>query len=210
MHLIDIISNLSILAPTLLGAVLFTRLDGNLRLLYGLIVGTLVLEGVILYTSYNGIGNLYLFHVYTFLEFGVISVLYYRLMRMFLFRVILIVTALGFVVFSLLNLTYWESFSEFNSNQRAVEGVIVLFYLFYYAVYLMQTLELKNIEKHPYYWLTIAYVFYFLATFLLFTFSKSLIKENIQAYWFIHGAFNIFLNTMYAVVLWIGRKKQTS
>lgn len=206
MYLIDLISNLSILAPLILGAFFVRKYDRVITTFYILVVLSAIIEAGILYTSWNSINNLAYFHVYTFIEFGFITAIYYQLITTYLVRMGLIVFSILFVLLSLYSLIYWEGLNQFNGVQSMLEGIYVPVLIILYGIHLFKAYDIDSLETHPYFWLSVGYFVYFGCSLFLFGVMNKVIEHNIDIYWSIHGCVNIFLHFMYALTLWIGRK----
>ena len=207
---INTISFYSVLAPTLVGVFLFKSLPRILKHLCILIFSLTAFEFLSL-TANKYLGtNLFLFHLFTYIEFGVIATIYYSLSKEILWKRIVLTFTILFVLFSIINLTYFETFIQFNSNQRYVEGIMVLIFCIGYYTKLLREAENIYLEKHPYFWLTSGYLIYFAGTLFLFLFSRELMENSDSSYWSLHGMLNIFLNLIYVITLWLGSKASTT
>ncbi len=206
MYLIDLISNLSIFAPIILGAIVLRKLNIAMKTLYVFIAISFVLEAIILYTSSYQINNLALFHLFTFLEFGFISAIYIRIITIKVIRYIAILISISFIVFSIYSLLYWEGLNQFNSNQTVFESVFVIGLVITYMFNALKALEIEKIETHPYYWLSVGFLLYFAINLMLFFAMRYVSNNYIDSFWSIHSIMNIILNLVFTLVLWLSRK----
>ncbi len=158
---------------------------------------------------HHGINNMYVFHIYSYIEFIVISFIFYSLYKTKTYKIGVIFSVLLFYSFSILNVIKWESFNDFNSNQFAFEAVLIFFYCIGYYTELMQKPSVIHLEKSPEFLLVSGYFIYFSGTFMLFISSKELLMTNNEGYWILNSVLNIMLNTIYTIVLWQGKTKST-
>lgn len=207
---INLISFYSILAPTLVGVFLFKRLPRLCKYLCILIFSLAIFEFVgEIASNYLGT-NLFLFHLYTYVEFGIIAFIFYNLSKEVVWKRIILIFAIIFALFSIINLTFIETLLQFNSNQRYLEGIMILIFCVGYYTKLLRKAENIYLEKHPFFWLTSGYFIYFAGTLFLFLFSRELMENNNAAFWSLHGILNIFLNLIYVLTLWLGSKALTT
>ncbi len=200
---------LSIIAPTMVGAFLFRRLITELKTLFAFICITFVLEVIIRVFYELELNNMPFFHLYSFIEFGFITAIYYLLSQDPKWKKGILGIASVFILLSVYNLIYLEGITEFNSNQRYVEGVTLLVFFFGYFFQLMSRPRKEFLESHPFFILTLGLLAYFTGTLLLFLFSKELLSRSDNSYWALHGILNILLNLTYTIVLWKGRILKT-
>lgn len=156
-----------------------------------------------------GINNMYMFHLYSYIEFLVISCIFYSLFQSKRLKISVILSLVCFYIFSIVNLIKWESIVDFNSNQFAFEAVLIFFYCIGYYSELLQRPIVMHLEKNPEFLLVSGYFIYFSGTFMLFVSSKELLLTNNEGYWILNSILNIILNTTYALVLWLGKKRLT-
>ncbi len=206
MHLIDIISTYSIIVPVLAGALLFRNLPKQLKTLCLYIFLAFTLEMAIWITASASINNLFLFHAFTYVEFIFLSMVFYQLADLLIWKRVILWLLLLFCVFSIVNSIFYESILEFNSNQRYVAGIMGFVLIVGYFAKLIRKAEHIYLERHPYFILAASYLLYFSGTFFLFLVSKEFMGADIAKYWSLHGVLNIFLNLSYIAVLWQGRK----
>lgn len=196
----------SILLPTCLGAILFRHLPKSLKILAVFIFIVALLEVITYIMSAMSMNNMLLFHAYSFVEFGCISLIYYTILNSVKTRRFVLTVLTLFVVLSSANIIYFESIESFNSYQRFMEFVFIILYLFLYMSELIKSEDSPFLEMHPYFILSISFLVYFTGTFILFIYAKNISKSQTISPWTIHAALNIFLNLMYSVVIWKGSK----
>lgn len=206
---IDLIylSAISILAPTVLGAALFKMLPRELRILANFVFVTCLLEAVAYVASVLYINNLVLFHAFTYIEFGCISFMYFSLFRRIrMVHYAILALSVIFLTISVYLLFAWEYFDHYNSLQRAVEHSIVLMYVLFFFFLFSKRSPTERYLLKPYFILSCGFLIYFSVTFIVFLDANLYIELNNFFNLSVHSVLNIFLNTIYFSVLWIGGK----
>ena len=150
--------------------------------------------------------NMPVFHIYTYIEFGFISLIYFHIAESRVWRRSIIMLASGFLIFSLINLLLFEGIMEFNSNQCYVECLIVFIYCIAFYAQLMRKAENVYLERQPMFWFTSASLLYFSGTLILFLMYNHVSEESFKYYWNVNSVLNLFRNFCYVMVLWLGRK----
>lgn len=210
---IDLIylSTISILAPTVLGAALFKTLPTELRILAVFIFVTCLLEALTYVASLLYVNNLAVFHVFTYIEFGCISLIYFSLFRKVrIVRYAILTIATVFITLSIYILFKWEYFDSYNSLQRGLEHIIILIYVILFLWLFSQRLPEERLLLKPYFILSCGFFIYFSGTFLVFLDANRYVEFNNFFNWSVHSVLNIFLNAIYFSVLWTGGKMAKS
>lgn len=201
------LSMFSIIPAAILGIALFRAMPYPLRILEVFILCTCLIEFSAYAMFMQGKNNMVIYHIHTFVECTAISLIYWQIFgnRTTLKRIILGLWVI-FCIFSLFNILYNEDLLHFNSIQRALEYVILMFYFVAFLSIILRSRVAPLLELHPYFTLTIGFFIYFSGTILLFLNANKFIEFGLGNSWFIHGVLNIFLNIIYFVVLWTGTK----
>jgi len=207
---IELISALSIGLPTVIALIFLGKNKGALAIVSAFVIVTACLEILSTALTFCGVNNMPLFHCYTYIEFIFILVIYYKVLKIPAYRIILMFCATLFAVFSIVNLVLWESLLEFNSNQRYVEGFIIMIICVLFFLQLLRKAEFIKLETYPYFWLTSGFLTYFAGTLIVFYLVRRLEDDSADFYWGIHGILNILLNVCYALTLWMGRRASIS
>ena len=192
-----------------MGAIVYSKISGGvLKQLFRLIIITLFIEFIARVLFERGMNNMFLFHLYTFVEFGFVSAIFYLLSRSEAWKKLILIVSSLFVVFSILNLLFFEGIEQFNSNQRYFECISVFVYCVGYYLGVLRSSESFFLEREPMFWLTSGYLLYFSGTLFLFLYTKSFMDVGKELrYWELHGILNIWLNVIYSFVLWLGTRK---
>jgi len=165
-----------------------------------------MLECLTTFVATLGVHNVFLFHLYTPIEFAfVVFIFVYffkgKLTSLGYFGIIL------FFLFCIVNVIFFESLNDFNSIPRGFEGLIVICLSIYFFFRLFIADEFIHLMKYPYFWLFSGWLLYFSGTFFLFIYSSKNAMGINFTYLIIHSVLNIFLNIVYAYSLWLGNKK---
>lgn len=198
---IDSISMYSIIAPVVIGAIFYFKFPGALKVLCWLLFCTIIMEVLGLWLFELKINNLFIFHLYSYIEFGLITLIYYQLSTNQVWKRFMAITFVLFLLYSGIVLVFYQGLDSFNSLQRNAEGLILMVYFFaFIKKYSLFESRKRKLFK-PFFWLTYGYFIYFAGTLFLFVFANEILSDKMNDYWIIHGIFNIFLNIIYAVVL---------
>jgi hypothetical protein len=198
---------ISVLAPTVLGAVLFKWLPRELKVLAIFIFLTCLLEAFVYVTWQLNVNNQALFHLFTYIEFGCLSLIYFILLRAIrIVRYAIIILGAVFFSLSMYILFKWEYWDSYNSVQRGLEHIIVLMYMILFLFLFSRRLPEERFLLKPYFILSCGFFIYFAVTFLVLLDTKEYVNFNNVFNWSVHSVLNIFLNIVYFIVLWAGGK----
>ena len=134
----------SLLAPYLLCATLFAAYSN--------------------YLADRGINNMYLYHIFSLLEAAFMLLLLNRYTKMD--RRVLWITLSFYVLFWVVNVTFWELTTEFNSNSATVFNLLTAFFCFRYFLSLIKTNEILYFQRLPSFWVVSGLLFYCIVAIL--------------------------------------------
>jgi hypothetical protein len=147
-----------------------------------------------------------MFHFYTYFEVTGFSVIFYGFLNKWMKRIILAM-CIFFLIYSLLNITFWESLDVFNSNQRYVGGIVVIALCLLYFIKLFIDAKVERVEQDHLFWLSSILLIYTAGTLFLFILGKQVHTEGNEMYWDLHSVLNIILNIGFTITLWMGTRK---
>lgn len=205
LYAVNIIASFSILIPTIVGTIVFSKLSKTLKTLAVLIFIGICFEIVVFTLAKCRINNLFLFHIYTFFEYGILSYFFFQLARSKSLKIVVIVSAAIFIGFSIYEYSQGLRFSEFNSFQRIVENLLLLIMILVALAEISLSKVPIFIEYSPYFIVLAALLLYVLGTTLLYVFSHYMIERYLNEYWILHGVFRTIFNLSIALALWKGR-----
>lgn len=200
------LSSFSILLPSLLGIAFFKSLYPMLKLLIVFIVLTAGLELWVTLLHYHGTNNMFLFHLHTYLEFTVFSTIFLRLLkgrRNMIIVIGLIAVFLGYLMYTLVN---GETFERLNWFIRVLESAILITFALMYIRREFIRLDQRNLKMNPYFVLSAGLLIYFFGTLTIFLFFQLMNDDQFTSVWVVHSLLNIFLNIIYASVIWQGSR----
>jgi hypothetical protein len=194
---------LFVLCPLIVGLKGYKKFDTTSKLvIYYLIVAALAnLVAVSLALNHNN--NMPIFHVFTVLEFILLSLFFQRLTSHRLTKKILTFCIISFSVFSIINIIYIEPITTYNSLTRSVESILlIVFSLFSFYKGLEADQAVRKKIKHLL-WIHIGLICYFSGSLFLFIFSEWIAKD-VGVYrvgWIIHAILVTFLYSMLTTYL---------
>lgn len=203
---LDDISALSILIPLITAGIVFSNLDKTLKKLSVFIVFSFFTESLAAYYFENGWNNMIISHLYAFIQVPLLAWIYYSFIKGIRGKII-IISCLAYLLFSIINLVYWEDLIMFNSNQRYFAAVVILMYCFFYFVQVFVEAKIVKIELEYHFWMSSAILIYTAGTLFLFILKSDMMEEEMNDYWNLNCILNIILNIGLTVTLWMGTRK---
>lgn len=199
------ISALSIIIPLSFGIILYKSLTLALKILliYILSLGIFELWTAILFL--NKFSNIFLFHIQVIVEFALLSFLYIKLHRHRSARWILGIVSIVFTLY-FFGSVMTTDLSEFNSLNRIIESCVLIAFFVSYIISGNKRSKVPYIEMNPYFILTFGLIIYFSGTAFVFLFANHLDDNSFLPTWTIHSILNIFVNIIYASVIWRSRQ----
>ncbi|RYD56262.1 MAG: hypothetical protein EOP56_13085 [Sphingobacteriales bacterium] len=207
LHLyMGVIVPLGILLPLTIALRRYKYLPVALKWFIGyLLLG--VLTNVIVKTlATQGINNMPVFHVYTILEFSLLSIFF----RQLFFRrlhLILPIIAVVFTVFCLTNMLLWQPISEYNSYSRSAEAILIMVYA---IIYFKEALDDQHAipQKLTVTWINAGLLLYFSGSLFLFI-CGNYILANVSLntiIWNIHASMVLLMYILFAVGFYYAKR----
>lgn len=191
----------TVLVPIVCALLNYRHIDRaqKLALLYLIVAGcTNVVAAVLAFSNRN---NLFLLHLYTAVEFALLSAYFILLIQHRYFRFTALPLAVFFFLFSLYNAFNLQAFTQFNSYPRSVEAVLLSAYGLYYLYTNIGTHHVKR-RNRSHYWMVIGIVIYFTSSLIQFSFSNiftiSLSKDVRIWLWTFHTSMVIAMYLFFA------------
>jgi hypothetical protein len=125
--------------------------------------------------AYQHKNNMYLKHVLAHFEISIFSLYYYFLFEKLLFKRLVLVLFIGYVIFAIFDTTFYESFTAYPSNIGFVYSLLIILFslLFFFEIY--EKGEVLYIERHPHFWINSALLIYYSGTLILGLFINYLL-----------------------------------
>lgn len=209
-HLVFEIAPYATILAIIPGLLKFRTLPTPLRIvaIHVLIAGLVDLAAMILWN--NKINNLYLLHIYTIEECGMILWFYSYLLSDAMNRKAFLYVFLGFALLSIANSIYLQKLTQNNTYARSLEAMIIIVCAVMYFYRLLSEAKLKSPIRSPYFWINTGFLIYFSSSLVLFTLSNYIrgpqYRQLRMDIWTLHAFFAIVLYALIAVGLWRHKK----
>lgn len=205
-----------VLLPILLYLTRRYPVPREIRIIFWLSVASGVINFAGNQIGQRHINNQWLYHIYAVATFVVTSLYFITIFQDAIIRSIILLDLILFIIFSLINILFWQSLKDFNSNGFGVASIMFIIYsiAFYYG-------QLKNkeslfIEKLPNFWIVTGIFFYYTGNLFLFFIYNHLIDNKLFIFssfpdgpWIIHQIMFTILMVCFAVgILLCKQKKQ--
>jgi hypothetical protein len=195
----------SVILPAIVGLLCFQRLTTSLKVIFLLAVFGCAVEYAIEYgvpsIDISGV-SLFIYIIYTLVEFLLISLFYYLLAKESWFQKVIFWGGIAYICFFFGMLT---SSSDIQSNfgyLAAVESVfLVLWVVLYFRQIILYQIDM-NLKVSPTFWISTGFLLYFLGTFFLFAIFGLLVKNQelaAKVYEYIHSILHITLNLLICI-----------
>ena len=150
--------------------------------------------------------NLPMFHIQTIIEY-IFIYLFYReeLKENESISKFIKFSFFPVMLFLLINSIFIQKLTEFNSNSRSLQELVVIVYVLIWFYKIMTEMNIKKLEEEPAFWINAGFLVYFSATVLLFFFSNYLLhfRQDLNLYiWGFHAVFLTLLYLSISIGLW--------
>lgn len=205
MELYDL-SALSILIPLVCAVILNKKLNKTLKRLSVFVVFSLITETLATIYFEYGLNNMIVSHLYAFFQVPLLMWIYSSFI-VGVQKKIMLFSTIAYLLFSIINLIFWEDLDEFNSNQRYFAAVVILLFCSFYFIQVFVEAKVVRIELESNFWMSASILIYTAGTLFLFILKDQLIKALDEDYWNLNCILNIILNIGLTVSLWLGTRK---
>ncbi|TXK49110.1 hypothetical protein FVR03_06925 [Pontibacter qinzhouensis] len=159
-NIIQYLSIFSILPPLIYSLVLlWQRQAGRLTWqIFGFSVFIAVVEAAGWISSYKGLNNLWMSHVYIPLEYAILAYMYLCIFNNKIIKRLIIGSVVLFFLFCALDIVYLESLTIYNSYPRVIESVlmVLLSLLYFYKVF--KDIDKADLLTDPYFLLSVGVI----------------------------------------------------
>lgn len=205
---ISTFSAISIVIPAIAGAILFRNLNSNIRILYVLIVATLVLAIISEILKSQGNHSLVPFHLYIYFEFTAFAVIFYRLYDTKVFKAIAASFLVLFALYSALFVRHSPDVELYDPGQRYLCGFMIMVLCVGYFMQIIRKVEHRYLSEQPYFWLNVGLVSYYTASLFFYLVGGQLISKDLLSFWEYHSVLNFGLNIIFLIVIVKGNNRQ--
>ncbi len=207
---LTLISSFIVVLPLFLSIIRHKKLEGiQIKLSYLLIIVFLVelISNVLWYKKVN---NLPIYHFYTVIELILILNIYKTVLNHTFSKKFFVFIGVGFTVFAILNVLFFQNIYTFNSNTTTLLGIIVIFLALSYFYMLLKEVKYSMLETNPMFWINSGFLIYFSSNLILFFINNKLFTGSTEAsylVWGLHAIINIILIIFYTIAVWVKPKK---
>ncbi len=194
---IYIVTSLLELIPFFIGLFRFNKLDSSLRLIFYLVLMSLVISLSMIYFGMTYRFNSWLMHIYTIVEFLLIGYFYYRLFSQKVFKKIILILFGIFTIIALLNKIYLEPLNKIDNYTLTIESIILLIITSMFLVDFLINNLIINIRDYRIL-LTVGYMIYFGGNLFIFALSN-----EVRGIWIVHNLIYILLMVNYSLVFFM-------
>lgn len=190
-----------VVLPTLIGVKNYRYHQRDLRALtVFLLLSTLTEIGAIALFA-NGKNNFPLLHLFTLIEFALLSYIYSEQVQRIIPRKVIFGVAVAFTLFSIANSLFIQSVYAFNTYARGVEFLLILLYALLH-MYLLSNREEGALTQMPMFWFTLGVLLYYASSFFVVLMVNMVLPQQ-QFVWAIHNIFLLLHYLIFAKALWI-------
>lgn len=196
--------------PFLISVFRYKFLNKIQKRLLLLIVTNVAVESISRLLWYNKINNLPLYHIYTVIEFFLITNIYKSALSKLFPQHFFTVSSILFTFLAILNTLFFQGIFTFNSNMTTLMGLIIIFYSLCYFYSLLKEIKYSGLESKPMFWINSGFLIYFSSNIILFFLNNNLFEKSTEAsyvVWGLHAIINMILTIFYTVSVWVKPKK---
>lgn len=197
-----------VLVPLIVGLINFPRHKKYDRIIFFYIIISGMVDLVVSVLAYNRINNLPVFHVFTVIEFILLSLFFNSIYKRKIYSIITFITIGIFILLAILNSFFLQDLYKFNTYTRSVEAIILICYCVYYFYHLISSNEDVNYSVT---WHVSGMFIYFSASSILFIMSNvtlTINKELNWILWHIHSAMLLIMYIFITIGFYIGKKRR--
>lgn len=196
--------------PPLIGLLCLRRLRGYLVPVMLLALCGLLTDVISSLFIAEGSNNLFIFHLYTLLEFSLLSIFYFLFYKQYVGRNYVFLAVIpAFYVVGYLDYHLHGS-NSIDNLSASIESLILAIYSLLSFLVIMNKLIFKNLLSVPFFWVNSGVLLYFLGNLLVFafcTYASESERINTMAVWALHSLLNIVFNLLICVAFWEARAK---
>ncbi len=204
----------SVLIPIGVAVIRYRQVDRMLLLIfyYLLLDGLVGLLATII--AYCRINNMPMLHVFTILEFLLLSFFYIKILKDRIARNIIRVLMVIFPLLCIINFIFFQSIFRFNTYTRPLEVLIVMAYSLAYFAQTNEAIDVKVWSNNSLIWVNIGILLYFSGALFVYSFSNFTTAYTSPKYklinlfiWDIHAALLLCMYLLFSWGFYICRKR---
>lgn len=186
----------------LTGLFLIIRVSAPFKWLAALLMVTLVNELLARYCKYTlRISNNPVYHIFTVLEFALYAIIYRYFLPSSKWKRILNFSVLGFVLFELINLVFFQPITMSNTNSLLLEGLLLIFFSLNLFLQIRSDMTYQNLLTEGVFWFNCAILFYYSVTILNWGFQSLKVYDLPHASKVLYTLLRIFNCILYSLLI---------
>ena len=204
------ISIASVLIPLCISVVHGKTMPDDLKPLRWILLISLTCDALAFFLVRYSINTHWIGNVYLICQF---SILVWIFRKHFQSKKIADIFHVLFLVFCIINISFFQGPWLFNSVSNAVASLILIGFCIFYLYRLLNDLPIVHIQNFPMLWITFAILTYYGGNFFLFLVKNYLTYGDSGSHkmmWILHNLLNIAKNILFAVALWQSYRKVKS
>ncbi len=202
-EIIIITSHVPIITSAVYAAILYKKLDKKLQLFSLFLFLSAFIQITALILALNRTNNLPLLHIYVAAGFLLLALFYKSVLKNFIHQGVIWTITITFLLYTILNSIFVESFFTFNSTALAVESIlIVILSLSTYMVLMndivkeQQASVIRSIN-----WINSGLFIYYSSSLIIFYLTRSFPKSINSYTWILHSIFSIIMYLCFIIGL---------
>lgn len=151
----------------------------------------------------NHMSNMPVFHIYTAVEFTLISFFYIKVIGNKNFT--RAITVLIFLFLILAGYEFWTKMNKMDDLSTTTEAFIVMFYAVLGFSLLLKNPVHAKVTVIPLFWINTAFLLYFAGNLFLFIFSSYIqqhFKQEFNELWSIHSVMSMVFYSLITIGFW--------
>jgi hypothetical protein len=202
-QLLSIVASFSWIIPLVIGLCRKKYFNASEKILLYLIGASALSDLVGITLQVQNINNMFVFHIYTVIEFTLISFFYIKVLtntNITRFIVVLIFLFLGVAAYDFI-----KNLDRLDDLSTTTESIIVMLYAILGFSSLLKNPVQSRVVAIPLFWFNTAFLIYFAGNLFLFIFSNYLqshFKGRFDALWGIHSVMSIILYLLISTGFW--------
>lgn len=197
-------SSLSSFAPLILMLIAFEKLQKFLRPVLILVVLAVLVEMISWIYNYYNVSNSLIFHVYTIVEFALLSMFYAQFLKQISIRPVLFYVLIPVIA----TLGYYDYFVSEPQNMGSItagfESIILTAYSLFCYYHCLKKSNIKAIRFDEWFWINSGIMFYFGGNLVLFAGSTMVLEQSERSHLMYWGIIHSFCNILYNFCLSLG------
>jgi len=173
------------------GLYVYKYLPKEMRILLFFFSTAVLINLISLYLALHYINNLWLFHIYTLLEYSLLMVVFSYWHKIIIIKKSLRVSILIFIIIWIIAKLILEDFNSFDNFTSSLISALLTIIAIYTLVRLAKDYP-ADIFKRPQFWVSTAVLIYYTGNIFTFALSSTVII------WSIHNLLYITANICYA------------